>query len=183
MTPTIVLLAAVLTAQAKAPDGNWVKSVSKDDKFSFVMPTKPVAKDVVQNSASGSIQILEYSCVSNECLYKIEQTKVPTPILEDKIEAALAAVRDSVAKKTKLMDDRIVSVAGRPARRLTIEAPLKPGGEPHTIAMLVCVAGGDFYQVRVFALRPGKPPADVQRFFDGFEPKQKRETGERKGKP
>ncbi len=48
--------------------------------------------------------------------------------------------------------------------------------------MLICYIDNDFYQVRVFALKPGMAPKAVRKFFDSFEPKKARESGQPKTK-
>jgi hypothetical protein len=173
----MLLLAVILASQTKSDGSNWVEVASKDGAFSFAMPAKPVEKMVVQRLSNGSINILEYSCTSDDCLYKIEKiekSKLPVEIPEEKLEGALGASRDSIARKTKLLDDKPTAVAGWPARELTIEAPLRPGAKPSKIAMLILFADQEFYQVRVFSLKPGMPPKHVRKFFDSFKPKKAR---------
>jgi hypothetical protein len=108
----------------------------------------------------------------DDCLYRVEKGKLPMEIPEKKLEGALGATRDSMVRKVKILDDQARTVAGWPARELMVEAPLRPGAQPSRIAMLILYTGQEFYQVRVFALRPGTPPKDVRKFFDSFRPKK-----------
>jgi hypothetical protein len=174
MTTRILLVAVILASQTKSDGSKWVEATSSDGAFSFAMPAKPVERTVVQRSANGPINILEYSCTSDDCLFKIEKSKLPVEIPEEKLEGALGASRDSVAKKTKLLADKPTTVAGWPARELTIEASLRPGASPSKITILILFADQEFYQVRAFSLKPGMPPKHVRKFFDSFKPKKVR---------
>jgi hypothetical protein len=176
------LVAVVLTSQPNADRPGWVDAVSKDGVFAFAMPAKPVEKTVVQQSPNGPVEVLEYSCVRGDCLYRIEKAKSPIKIPDEKLEGALAASRDAIARKTRVLVDKSTTVAGWPARQLTVEAPLRPGADSSTIAMLICYADSDFYQVRVFSLKPGTTPTDVRKFFDSFKPKKDRAKAEEKSK-
>jgi hypothetical protein len=182
MTLPILLLVVVLTAQTKANASSWVQAVSKDGACTFAMPEKPIEKTVAQQSKNGPIEILEYSCTHGGCLYKIEKTRVPVEIADDRLNAALAGSRDSIARKTKLLDDKAATVAGWPARELLIEASLRKGADPSKIAMLICYIDNDFYQIRVFSLKPGAPPKDYRKFFDSFKPKKARANAKEKKK-
>ncbi len=116
MTLPTMLLLGVLTSQAKGQSSSWVEAVSKDGAFSFAMPAKPVEKTVTQQAKTGPIEILDYSCTHSDCLYRIEKTKVPVEIPEDRHEAALVGARDSIARKSKVLEDKKTLVAGWPAR-------------------------------------------------------------------
>lgn len=170
MTTNLLFLAVLLTSQTKGDGPKWVESTSKEDTFSFAMPAKPVQKVVVQPSQYGPMDILEYSCVIDGCLYRVEESKLPVEIPDEKLEGALEAGRDSIAKKTKVVSDKAKIVEGWHARELMVEAPLRPGADPSKIAMLILYADQRYYQVRVFALRPGSTPKHVRRFFDAFKP-------------
>jgi hypothetical protein len=167
-----VLLAICLVTQGKTSGTGWVEAKSKDGTFAFAMPVKAAEKVTTQKTPDGPIEILEYSGTSGDCLYRIEKTALPVEIPDDKLIGALGASRDSIAMKCKLLDDKAAIVAGWPARELLMEAPLKPGAAPSKIAMLICYADNNFYQVRVCAKKPGTDPKDVRKFFDGFRPKQ-----------
>jgi hypothetical protein len=182
MTASTLLLVVVLSSQTKVAGSSWVEVVSKDGAFSFAMPAKPVEKTVTQKAQTGPIEILDYSCTHGDCLYRIEKTKVPVEIPDDRHEAALIGARDSIGRKTKMLEDKKAVVAGWPARELLVEAPLRPGAKPSEIAMLICYVDSDFYQVRVFALKPGMAPRDVRKFFDSFKPKKARENAQPKTK-
>ena len=169
-----VLLVLCLVTQGKNSGTGWVEATSKDGTFAFAMPVKAAEKVTAQKTPDGPIEILEYSGTSGDSLYRIEKTALPVEIPEDELIGALGASRDSIAAKTRLLDDKAAIVAGWPARELLIEAPLKPGAAPSKIAMLICYADNNFYQVRVFATRPGADPKDVRKFFDGFRPKKAR---------
>jgi hypothetical protein len=168
-------------AQGKTSGTGWIEATSKDGTFVFAMPVKAAEKVTTQKTPDGPIEILEYSATSGDCLYRIEKTALPVEIPEDKLIGALGASRDAIAKKSRLLDDKAALVAGWPARELVIEAPLKPGAAASKIAMLICYADNNFYQVRVFAAKPGTDPKDVRKFFDGFRPKKARPS--RKEKP
>ncbi|MHC5538363.1 hypothetical protein ACYOEI_09055 [Singulisphaera rosea] len=172
MTTNLLLLAVLVTSQAKGGGPKWVEATSKDDTFSFAMPAKPVEKAVVQQSQFGPLNVLEYSCVVDECLYRIEESKLPVEIPDEKLEGALGAGRDSIAKKTKIVSDKAKVVEGWHARELMVEAPLRPGADPSKIAMLILYADQRYYQVRVFSLRPGTSPKHVRKFFDAFKPRK-----------
>jgi hypothetical protein len=174
MGATLLLLSAALTSQPKGNVSTWVTANSMDGAFSFAMPAKPTEKTVVQESGNGPIDVLEYSCTVDDCLYRVEKGKLPMEIPDKKLEGALDATRDSMAQKFKILDDQARRVAGWPARELLVEAPLRPGAEPSRIAMLILYTDQEFYQVRIFALRPGTPPKDVRKFFDSFRPKKSR---------
>ncbi len=182
MTSPTLLLVLVLTSQTKTAGSSWVQAVSKDGRFTFAMPAAPIEKIVTQQSKNGPIEILEYSCTHDGCLYKIEKTKVPVAIADDKLEQALAGARDSIARKNKLLADKATTVAGWPARELVIEASLRPGAAASTIAMLICYVDGEFCQVRVFSTKPGAVPKDARKFFDAFKPKKVRANAEAKKK-
>jgi hypothetical protein len=94
----------------------------------------------------------------------------------------LVGARDSIAQKSKVLDDKKALVAGWPARELLVDAPLRPGAKPSMIAMLICYVENDFYQVRVFSLKPGMAPREVRRFFDSFKPKKIRPNAAAKSK-
>ncbi len=174
MGATLLLSSALLTLQPKGEVPAWVNVNSKDGAFSFAIPVKPTEKTVVQQSANGPIDVLEYSCTVDDCLYRVEKARLPIAVPERKLEGALVASRDSMARKVKILDDKARMIAGWPARELMVEAPLRPGAQPSRIAMLILYADHEFYQVRVFALRPGTPPKDVRKFFDSFRPKKVR---------
>jgi hypothetical protein len=166
------LLVLCLMTQGKTSGTGWVEATSKDGTFVFAMPVKAAEKVTSQKTPNGPIEILEYTGTSGDCIYKVEKTTLPVEIPDDKLIGALEAGRDSIATKTTLLEDKAAIVAGWPARELLIEAPIKPGAAPSKIAMLICYADNNFYQVRVFATRPGADPKDVRKFFDGFRPRK-----------
>ncbi len=178
-----IFLAVLLIGQTTTNDAPWVEKRSKDGKFSFAMPVDPVEKIAVQSSPKGSVEVLEYSASHDDCLYKIEKAKSPAPMPAEKLEGALGAVRDSIAKKVKLLSDEATTVAGWPARKLLIEAPLRPGQEPSQVAMLICYVDSDYYQIRVFADKPGAAPKAVDRFFASVVPTSQRPSREPAAKP
>lgn len=179
-TKRLVLLVVLGVGVLAGADGpRWIKATSKDDRFDFAMPVAPREREVNQRSSEGDSRILEYSGTHDRCLYKIEKIESPVAIPEEKLIGTLGASRDAIFKnkQVKLLDDKPATVAGWPARRLTIEAPIRRGQAPCRIAMLICYADNDFYQVRVFALDPGAAPKGVDRFFEAFEPRVKRKPG------
>ena len=82
---------------------------------------------------------------------------------------------DSVARKTKVLEKKATTVGGWPAYEMTIQAPLRPDAAPSKIAILFVYADQNFYQIRVFGLKPGTEPKDVRKFFDAFKLKKVRE--------
>ncbi len=171
MTSPILFLALSLTSQARSAGPGWVEGTSRDNDFTFAMPGKAAERVTTQPAANGPIEVLEYSCLSGDCQYRVEKSKLPIKLTDEKRVLALGGMRDSIARKTKLIEDRETTVAGWPARELTVEAPLRPGAGPSRIAMLILYDRDNLYQVRVFALKPGTEPKDVRKFFDAFRPK------------
>jgi hypothetical protein len=175
-----LLLAICLVTQGKTSGTGWVEATSKDQTFVFAMPVKAAEKVTTQKTPNGPIEILEYSGTCGDCLYRVEKIGSPVEIPDEKLIGALAASRDSIARKSKILDDKAAIVAGWPARELVIEAPLQPGAAPSKIAMLICYADNNFYQVRVFASRPGTDPKEVRKFFDAFRPNKARPSKKEK---
>ncbi|WP_435007661.1 hypothetical protein P12x_004925 [Tundrisphaera lichenicola] len=168
ITPGMILLLTTGLV-AETPSG-WVELKSKDGAVSFAMPIQPTEKTTTQRISGGPIEVLEYSCTSGGCLYRLEKSPMPIKIPEDRLAGALKAARDSIARKYEIQDEREATVAGWPALEFQIEAPLKAGAAPSKIRMLVFYAGDEFYQVRVFALGPGREPRRFREFFDSVKP-------------
>ena len=171
-----VILLSLIGPISDLPRG-WVEAKSKDGRVTFAMPIKPTERTVEQKVAKKDIKVLEYSCTAGKCLYRLEKSPVPIEMPEEKLAGALKASRDAIAKKNKILEDRETTLAGWPARELVIEAPLKPGADPSKVAMLLFYADNEFYQVRVFALEPGRDPKDAPRVFR-FRQTQDREAGQ-----
>ncbi len=178
----VLLGLMVLAFVGPIPDlpSGWVQGRSKDGRFTFAMPARPTERIVKQQMSGKPIEILEYSCTSGKCLYRLEKTPVPVEIPEERLVGALKASRDSIAKRNKIIDDKETTLAGWPARELVIEAPLKPGAAPSKIAMLLFYADSDYYQVRVFALESGQEPKDVREFFDSVRPRTEKSADKSK---
>src|SRR4051812_3268415 len=135
-----ILLALCLATQGKTSGTGWIEANSRDGTFAFAMPVKATEKVTTQKTPNGPLEILEYSATSGDCLYRIEKSALPVEIPEDDLIGALAASRDSIAEKSKILEDKAAIVAGWPARELLIEAPHKPGAPPSKTAMLICYA-------------------------------------------
>lgn len=168
----VVLLATMLfVSQAKEAPSDWRTTTAKNGLFSFAMPAEPTERRVSQTSKVGeTFDILEYSCVVDRCIYRVEQGKMPVRIPDEHLEGALDKFRETTAQKTKLVLENRTTVNGWPAREWIVEAPLRPGGQPSTIAMLVLYADGSVYQVRVLPLDAGIKPKDYRKFFNAFKP-------------
>ena len=113
--------------------------------------------------------MLEVSCQAEGCLYKVERTTMPRPFGKANEQGALDAICKSVASKARLKANQSIDVAGHPGRDLLVEAPLRPGAKPSSIAMRLVVAERDLYQIRVFALTPGTEPKRVVDFFESIQ--------------
>ena len=57
MKSTMLLLAVLVASQVKSEGAKWVEATSKDGIFSFAMPARAVEKNVVQQAATGPIDI------------------------------------------------------------------------------------------------------------------------------
>jgi hypothetical protein len=160
-------------AASKADGASWTKFTSSDGKFSFAMPAKPEEKETFMKGRGSPFYVVAYSCTHDGSRYRIERAKLSERPAREELEKALDAVGDALGTKTKILEKTPATVAGWPARKFLVEAPLGPGPEPTKLALLICYIDDDLYQLRVFAPAPGKSPRDAEKFFNSFEPKTK----------
>ncbi len=169
MTVTFLALAVLL----QAPSGGeapWPTFTSASG-FSVAMPGKPVEKKETKPGPAGPVENITVMANQGKTLYMAARIMRPSPIPDGKEAEFFREMRATLAKTSKVLSEKSITLAGHPGRDFTLEIPGQGGVTIISLLRSVLTSPDVIFNLQVIrsTTDPAPRDRDVAAFFDSLK--------------
>ncbi|GEM_PF-1827863 len=161
--------AAVADAAPAAVPTGWKQFTSDDGGFSVWMPGTPKANSQTVQTLAGPLVLHTYLYEGTTSAYYAGYADYPASVIANAdVQRLLDGARDGAVANVggTLLSEKDVTMAGFPAREITIKA--KSQDVPQGIVIVARVSQADLRQYQLEALSAGQPSAADSARFEAF---------------
>lgn len=154
------------TVYSFAESPNWTEFVSKEGRFSILLPAKPITQTLTFETGQGRVVHYGFTAGAIGTLCTLDYADLPKTVGRGKEEAIFDEVRDAFLKEAegKLANEKTIALEGHPGREITIHIR---GGEMKARLYLV---NERLYQLVITQfIGVGKSSEVFDKFFNSFK--------------
>jgi hypothetical protein len=169
MTVTFLAL-AVLSQATSGGEAPWPTFTSASG-FSVAMPGTPVEKKQTTNGPNGPIENITVMVNHGKTLYMATRIINPAPISGGKEAEYFRELHTALAKTSKVISDKAITLAGHPGRDFTLEIPGQGGVTIVTLCRSVLMSPDVTFNLQVIRSKTDPAPRDrdVAAFFESLK--------------
>jgi hypothetical protein len=170
MTVTFLALAVLFQAPSSSGEAPWPTFTSASG-FSVAMPGTPVEKKETKAGSAGPVENIAVMATHGKTLYMAARIVRPSPIPDGKEAEYFRDMRATMAKTSKVLSEKSITLAGHPGRDFTLEIPGQGGATIISLCRSVVTSPDVIFNLQVIrsTTDPAPRDRDVAAFFDSLK--------------
>ena len=168
-----VLLSLELVSQTpgktSVKTANWVVIQSRDDGFSFSMPTRPAESVKASETPFGRVVFKTYRCSLRDHEFLVQHSTLSQPIPLNKVVTLLHAAKNaSVPRLPRVVEEKPIALKDVAGLELLCQGPVANHPGNRTVKVHLFVQGNSQY-ILIALSAPEQPlPPETNLFLDSF---------------